>query len=108
MINLQGRVFPLPRRLREQIFYNKIQIQKDGKTTTKLVQSALSRMVVESERMRDMENFTRQCRQSAEAYPDLPLSLSLQSLCDSSAQLLSDRESIAQKNLLTNLRKEKV
>lgn len=60
-ISLDGVKFPLPRRLKEELFYTKVKAE-DG--TTKLEKSPLQRLVVERERVRAVEKFNEQLRQN--------------------------------------------
>lgn len=113
-IPLEGMHFPLPRRLREQIFYRKSYETKfdpeKGKEVTVCVykRTALSKLVVETARNRDLEAFDSELRQNSEANPNL-LFGDVCSLVTSQHNAITEaRNEIASKNLLNNSLKEKV
>lgn len=111
---LEGLHFPLPRRMREQIFYRKTQEIKYDPEKRKDVRisvykrTQLSKLVVEAARSRDLENFDKQLRQNSEANPNLSFG---QVCSDVSFRFFApskDREEIASKDILISSQKEKV
>lgn len=113
-LSLEGLCFPLPRRLREQIFYRKTyKIKYDpekGKDVRVPVfeRTKLSKLVVEAARNRDMEVFTKQLQEDSKANPDL----SFRDVCSLvTSRCLApseDREEASSKDLLNNFLKEKI
>lgn len=113
-INIEGSVFPFPRRLREKVFYYPVKIQsydfEKGKAvySTRLVRREVSRLAMEAARVRDSENIARELRENSEANPNVPIYILAKKISDSSNAFVEDRATIAEKNLLISLKKEKV
>lgn len=111
---LEGLHFPLPRRLREQIFYRKTQESKYDPEKRKDVRvtvfkrTQLSRLAVEVARSRDMEDFDKQLRENTKANPDIPFRDVCSFVTAGFLAPAEAREQIARKDLLISSQKEKI
>ena len=102
-LTVNGVKFPFPRRLKEEIFYNKVK-QDDG--TYRLEKSPLQRLVVARERVRVVEEFERKLRQSPYYDLDALHFMAHKEVAAAEEALISDREARSQKNLLIKLKKD--
>lgn len=66
-LTIDGVKFPLPRRLKEQIFYEKV---PDEKGCMRLRKIPLYAMALHYKRVRDMARFDAELRQNSQAYTD--------------------------------------
>lgn len=113
-ISVEGFKFPLPRRLREQIYYFKFIKEEYDPDKGKNVRipvykrTALSRLALEASRSRDLETLDRQLRENSEAFPNF----SFRDVCEmvTSAEMAasSARSEVAAKNLIVQSKKEKI
>lgn len=100
-ITLDGVKFPLPRRLKEEMFYSKV---KQDDNTYRLEKSALQRLVVARERVRVVESFERQL--CAHPYYDLDALhfMAHKEVAAAEMAALQDREARSEKNLMKKLK----
>lgn len=102
-LTVNGVKFPFPRRLKEEIFYYKV---KQDDNTYRLEKSPLQRFVVARQRVRVVESFERQLRQSPYYDFDALHIMAHKEVAAAEEALLRDREARSQKNLLKKLKKD--
>lgn len=102
-LTVNGVKFPFPRRLKEEIFYKKVK-QDDG--SIRLEKSPLQRLVVARERVRVVEKFERQLRESPYYDLDALHSFAHKEVAAAEEALIMDREARSSKNLLNKLKKD--